>query len=243
MGGDPLRDPDSPINSLIRGFAPPELSHPRVDYFPERVASERRVSEEIKDVRRGIVHGDKDSLAAAREALNAIAEKLAGDEDTPASVRLELMLAYRATEGWEKMFETYETFPPELKNRRIPCEQYAMAFNRLARKDHRHAPKALKVLAEVEQRFGVSSETSGLIGRVHKDLWQKARETNDVAAPAHLKEAIAAYARGFNADLRVFCPGINYTTLLSARGKPKEIETLDFVPRIRKPLMERAGTS
>ena len=50
--------------------------------------------------------------------------------------------------------------------------------------------KALKVLKKVEQRQGPSSETCGLIGRIHKDYWSEAVNSgNDFEATGHLNNA------------------------------------------------------
>ena len=48
--------------------------------------------------------------------------------------------------------------------------------------------------------FGPSSETNGLLGRIYKDRWEKAKDEDDFETKALLQQAIAAYVQGFEAD-------------------------------------------
>lgn len=237
--GDPLRDADSPVFQLIQGLAPPDLSHLRADRFPERVRSEQQLSNEIKDVRLHVEHGNDESLAAAREKLAEIAQRVDANPDSPANLRIEVMLAHRALDDWDQMVATYEAFPPEVQRQRIPREQYAMALNRLSDRDSKYSRMALDELRKVEKDFGTSAETSGLIGRVYKDRWLKAFRAGESGARSLLKDATAAYRRGFNADLRDFYPGINYATLLFAAGEQRRAELEEVLPVVRYAVSQR----
>jgi len=67
----------------------------------------------------------------------------------------------------------------------------------------------------IEER-GPSSETCGLLGRIHKDRWEKARRDGRAAeARGHLRKAIAAYRQGFETDWRDAYPGVNAATLMT----------------------------
>lgn len=94
-------------------------------------------------------------------------------------------------------------------------EQLGLALNR-----NGQGEEAENVLQEVLGRHGPSSETYGLLGRVHKDRWELAAKTGDPAAPALLDKAILAYKNGFEADWRDAFPGINAVTLMEIRQPP-----------------------
>jgi hypothetical protein len=115
-------------------------------------------------------------------------------------------------------------------------EQLGFAYNRRAGATGNAADRAeaLRILEAVEQQQGASSETCGLIGRIHKDRWLEAVKANDSAARGHLKSAIEAYRRGFVADPRDAYPGINLVTLLDVQGTGKSITEKDrFLPVVR----------
>ena len=78
------------------------------------------------------------------------------------------------------------------------------------------------------EQQGPSSETLGLIGRIHKDEWKEAVKADDMlAAIGHLDQAINAYRRGYMADQRDAYPGINLLTLLESQGEKESLEEKD----------------
>jgi hypothetical protein len=91
-------------------------------------------------------------------------------------------------------------------------EQHAFALNRAGRSD-----EAERVLLDVIEDHGPSSETLGLLGRVYKDRWEAEREGSALRAEGYLDQAIDAYRRGFEADWRDAYPGVNAVTLMEIR--------------------------
>ena len=73
---------------------------------------------------------------------------------------------------------------------------------------------------EVIAEFGASSETNGLLGRIYKDRWSKAKEAGRPEARSLLRRAIDTYLEGFEADWRDAYPGINALTLMEQQDKP-----------------------
>jgi hypothetical protein len=114
-------------------------------------------------------------------------------------------------------------------------EQYAFALNRRGRHD-----EAEKVLREVLAEYGPSSETNGLLGRVFKDRWEKARGTPE--ARGFLKRAIESYSTGFQADWRDAFPGINAVTLMEMMDKPPP-EQKEMLPVVRYAVLQKARKS
>src|SRR5262249_46395993 len=121
-----------------------------------------------------------------------------------------------------------------LKRQILVREQLAFAYNRRAgmksatpasRRSDRD--KALSILEGVVEQQGSSSETSGLIGRIYKDLWDESRAGDPDTAAGHLDSAIENYLRGFYTDQRDAFPGINAVTLLDVRGDAGSIALRD----------------
>lgn len=90
---------------------------------------------------------------------------------------------------------------------------------------------------------GPSSETCGLIGRIHKDQWSEALAAGrGLEARGHLNQSIQAYLRGFQADQRDAYPGINALTLLDIKGDAASLETkTKLLPIVRFAVERRLG--
>ena len=89
------------------------------------------------------------------------------------------------------------------------------------RGDAGQGDRAERVLSELLERRGPSSETCGILGRVYKDRWEAALERGERwLARGLLDKAIEAYLRGFEADWRDAYPGVNAVTLMELREPP-----------------------
>jgi hypothetical protein len=107
-------------------------------------------------------------------------------------------------------------------------EQYALALNR-----ENDGAKAERVLLELIERRGPSSETYGILGRVYKDRWLKAVTAGKaILAQGLLDNAIDAYVRGFEADPRDFYPGVNAVTLMNLR-QPLDPRSAELLPVVK----------
>jgi hypothetical protein len=139
------------------------------------------------------------------------------------------------------MIEVTKDMPKTLADQVLVQEQLGFALNRSAADNPPMRAKALKVLNEVEKRQGPSSETCGLIGRIHKDYWIEAVDADkDFEATGHLNNAIEAYRRGFMADQRDAYPGINAVTLLDIKGDAGSLQVKDqLLPVVRFAVTQR----
>lgn len=195
---------DSPLFQLLDGF--PDVGHERTDVFREQVEYSEKRKRELREARKqgpGAVRGVEASL---------------GDLDAmEAGVLVDLLLSYRAVSAWEDMVRLVEDrLPGVLAGTVLVREQYALALNRVKRRDD-----AERVLLKLLEERGPSSETFGILGRVYKDQWEDAWKAGDrVLAPRRLKAAVEAYLRGFEADWRDPYPGINAVTLMELRDPP-----------------------
>ena len=199
------RATDSPLFQLLDGLQPQELAHEKTDVFRDRV----RYSQEVK--RR---------LAAARgagpEAVREARAELGRIEDVESGILVDLLLSHRAVKDWDGMIELVEAMPEPLRRTAMIREQLGFALNRAGRGE-----EAERVLQELIEERGPSSETYGILGRVYKDRWEEAAKAGRAfLARGELDKAIDAYLRGFEADWRDAYPGINAVTLMELRDPP-----------------------
>ncbi|HEY5473785.1 MAG TPA: TRAFs-binding domain-containing protein, partial [Candidatus Limnocylindrales bacterium] len=166
------------------------------------------------------------------EAVRAVRDGLGNLRDTEAGVLVDLLLSLRDVGAWGDINDLVEMMPRAIAATVLVQEQYGMALNRAGRPDD-----AVRVLQQVLDRAGPSSETFGLLGRVYKDQWRKAAEAADsLRAAGYLDRAIEIYRRGFMADWRDAYPGINLATLLRLRNAddPELVEILPVVAYANK---------
>ncbi len=196
------------------------MEHSKTDVFRQQVAYSRELKARLAQAR-GLKKGDNVA------ALDAIRTELGEIGTVESGVVIDLFLSYRAASAWNRMIELYHTMDPVLRNSVLPREQCAMALNRAGRGE-----EAEKILRELIEERGASSETYGLLGRVYKDRWDAARQADDLAAPAWAEEAIAAYLKGFEADWRDAYPGVNAVTVI-ALTDPEDTRIAGLAPVVR----------
>ncbi len=196
---------DSPIYQLVEGF--PEIQRLKTDVFRDRV----RQSQQIKD-----------QLAAARKnglgEVRAVEGRLGPIADAESGVVIDLFLSYRAVKAWNDMIGLVDRMALPLARTVMIREQLGLALNRAGKVD-----EAERVLTDVIDERGPSSETYGLLGRVYKDRWETAVKAGEpLLARALLVKAISAYLKGFETDWRDAYPGVNALTLMEIKDPPDE---------------------
>jgi hypothetical protein len=195
---------DSPVFQLVDGY-PTNVAHAKTDIFRDQV----RYSAEKKA-----------ALATARkqgvDAVRACEQQLGPLADVEAGVLIDVFLSYRAVKAWDDMIALVKKMPAPLASTTMVQEQLALALNRAGKGE-----EAEKVLTDLLERRGPSSETYGILGRVYKDRWEAALKGNDQSlANGLLKRAIDAYRKGFEADWRDAYPGVNAVTLMELKDPP-----------------------
>jgi hypothetical protein len=211
---------DSPLFKLLEGFKPPEIAHSKTDVFRQEVTYSREWKAKLSEAR---------ALKGAERlaALDKIKTDLGDIGIIQAGVVIDLLLSYRAASAWDRMIALYDAMDPVLRNSPMAREQYGMALNRAGQSD-----RAEKVLQELIDERGPSSETYGLLGRVYKDHWDMAKKAEDLAAPAWAEKAIETYLKGFEADWRDAYPGVNAVTLI-ALADPEDTRIAQLAPVVR----------
>jgi cell division septum initiation protein DivIVA len=197
---------DSPIFQLVDVLPHWQIDHSKTDVFREQIDYSKRYKKRLADAVRAGAEAVKEIAAeAALKNLNEI----------EAGIIIDLYLSLRDVESHAAMVELYERMPPPLQRAKMIREQLGFALNRVERFDD-----AETVLKEVIAEFGPSSETNGLLGRIYKDRWTKAKEAGRPEARSLLRRAIDTYLEGFEADWRDAYPGVNALTLMEQQDKP-----------------------
>jgi uncharacterized protein DUF4071 len=232
---------DSPLFDLLKEWKPGDIARLKTDVFREHV----QVNEALKRRLTAIREKGKqpETRPAAAQELEVFRKQLGALDAVEAVTAIDLMLTYRALEDWDGMIAVVKDMPESLKRQFLVREQLGFAYNRRAGKTKNTADRAeaLQILMEVEAQQGASSETWGLIGRIHKDNWSDALKAGDqLAAIGHLTKAIDAYRRGYLADQRDAYPGVNLLTLLDIKGDKQSLEEKSrFLPVVRFAVEQR----
>ena len=194
---------DSPLYQLLDAF--PDIPHEKTDVFRDRVHYARQKKDELELAR----HKGLDALLAFEGSLGPL-------EAVESGVLVDLFLSYRSVKGWKQMVDLAARMPRPLAKTVMVQEQLALALNREG-----ESSRAESVLLALLADRGPSPETYGILGRVYKDRWDRARTSGDrFAARGELEKALDAYLKGFESDWRDAYPGVNAVTLMELRDPP-----------------------
>ena len=190
-------DSDSPLYQLLDDY--PNVAHEKTDIFRERVAYEEKIKEELFRAR-----------LRGREDLLDVEKSLGEIDDLETGVVVDLFLSYRAVKAWNDMIRVAKKMNPVLRQTVLVREQLGFALNRAGRGED-----AERVLLDLINDRGPSSETLGILGRVYKDRWELARTQGSKSlAEGLLRKVVDTYLRGFETDWRDAYPGVNVLTFL-----------------------------
>ena len=220
---------DSPMFQLLDYMPRYEVDHTKTDTFRERFDYSRKYKERLALAREQGVEAVKEVIADPA---------LANLVDVEAGVVVDMFLSLRDVQAHAAMIDLYERMPKPLQHARIMREQFAFALNR-----EKRSKEAADVLKAILAEFGPSSETNGLLGRVHKDRWEAAKKAGqNMQARGILKEAVDAYLAGFQTDWRDAYPGVNAVTLMEFMDKPPAAQT-EILPVVRYSASQKAKTN
>ncbi|HEU0209446.1 MAG TPA: TRAFs-binding domain-containing protein, partial [Candidatus Udaeobacter sp.] len=226
---------DSPLFQLIPKFPGIDLPEEVTETFKDRI----RQAEEFRNL---LSSARAQSVREGREALLKIRRDLGDLKTVQRSVLIELMSSFRDVEAFEELVELYNSFPVPVKEYVIVRQQLALALNRRNQSGDRE--KALKILDELLGNRGPDSETLGIKGRIHKDLYMEAAQKGKITAVAVLDDAIDAYTKGFEADPRDYYPGVNAINLLIQKGDTEALEKVErLLPLVNFAVERRGGAT
>jgi len=203
---------DSPVYQLLEDF--PDIDHTKTDVFRERVRYSADLKQRLADAR-------EKGIDAVRTLENEFGD-IGSSESGPV---VDLFLSYRAVKAWPDMIRLVKAMSAPLSHTVMIQEQLALALNRDGR-----SKEAERVLLELIENRGPSSETYGILGRVYKDRWEASdKQGEKMAAASYLEKAVDAYKKGFEADFRDAYPGINAVTLMELK-EPPDAERVNLLP-------------
>jgi len=219
---------DNPIVQ-VTGLAPwGGPSHLKVDVFLQRMKYVDETSRKISELV-GKKGGEEELDAIERELTSGTSHLEVAALHTNL---LGLFLAWREKKKYDRMEALFPRFPPELQRTAIALEQLALARNRLAEaaakggdpaKAEALRAGALDATKQLPPEKW-SSETWGIVGRIHKGAYDAAQDP--VERKASLRQAIVSYEKGFAADQRDSYPGVNAVTLRAIRNAPDDAQAL-----------------
>jgi len=218
---------DSPLFQLVDGIQPSNIEHIKTDIFRKQAIYSQEIKDKLFDAR-----SDK-----SKEKLIAIEKELGDLEAIESGVLIDLFLSYRDLKGYDEMIALVDKMPQPLRQTIMVQEQLGLALNRVGEQD-----KAIKVLEDIIQTHGKSSETNGILGRVYKDKYTKAIEEGDnIVARGFLNKAIETYLDGFEADFRDAYPGVNALTLMDIADDERFDEVYPVVLYAVKQKMKKSS--
>lgn len=196
---------DSPLYTFDLIKSVPMIDHAKTDVFREQV-------QYSMDMKRRLAEARKKGLPE----LKKIEQELGEIKDAEGGVVIDLFLSYRAAKAWQDMIDLEKKISPPLAATVMVQEQLALALNRAGKGED-----AERVLLDLINKRGPSSETYGILGRVYKDRWETAVKGGEkILARGTLDRAIDAYLKGFEADWRDAYPGVNTVTLMELKDPP-----------------------
>ncbi|MGY2082275.1 TRAFs-binding domain-containing protein [Blastococcus sp. SYSU DS0539] len=201
---------DSPLFQLIKSYPGVTLPHDVTESFQDRVRQITALSNEIRSASR------LTPASTAVAALKDIETRLGRSAGVPTDLLVDLLLGYRDVDAYDEMIGLFEQLPDEVA--RHPAVQQVGAFALTRRNEPGDDRRAIEMLQALLDERGPDPETLGLLGRWHKDRHKRLSEQDPFLAGQALDDAIAAYERGFQADMRDYYPGVNAVTLLMLKG-------------------------
>jgi len=215
---------DSPLFTLVKDMPRIQVDHEKTDLFRDQVNYSREYRQRLATARK-----------AGADAVRSMAAEFSNLQNIEAGIVVDLFLSFRAVKAYQDMVDFYGRMSRALQYTRMVQEQLAFAYNRLGRSED-----AEQILKQTIEKFGQSSETNGLLGRVYKDCWENAKKAGRLLeARGFLKRAIEAYRAGFETDWRDPYPGINAVTLMELQEKPDPAQA-DMLPVVRYAALMRA---
>ena len=208
---------DSPLFQLLEGFPTPDIARLKTDVFRERVQYADEIKAKLKEARQ-----------TGKDAVEAVEIELGDIACADPAVVIDLFLSYRAIKSWASMISLVKRMALPLQKTVLVREQLGLALNRIGR-----SADAEQVLTDLIAERGGSSETYGILGRVYKDRWEKAIDSdNPYLAQGLLDQAITAYLKGFEAYWRDGYPGVNALTLMETKTPPDPRQSV-LLPVVR----------
>ncbi len=207
---------DSPLFQLVEGWRPINPDSLKTDLFADRVEYHHEMRSRLERLRL-LGKGTESERDQAVDSVHELTAALPDSDLVEPGVLVDLLLTHRALADWDGMIALAESMPGYLRERTLVQEQLGLALNRRASMGSPlDRERALDILSAIAATDRASSETYGLMGRIHKDRWRAAATPEE--RQRNLQLSIDAYRHGFQLDPPDPFPGINACTTLYIKG-------------------------
>jgi tetratricopeptide (TPR) repeat protein len=221
---------DSPIYEFfpdLQVILPPELESDR----PRRATPTKS--------RRGFAQNVVESPAQAMGDLQKSEEEVRRAPEADPVEYLNLLRKYRDLSEWDRVITLANDAPSAVAASPEVQQLLALTLNR------RGAPgdqdRAIALMEQLVKETGGDGETFGILGRIYKDRYERAKKRDDPKSAAeNLERALQHYRAGFDKNPKDYYPGINVVTLLLQRDDAAARAEIDAIlPRVRAALQEK----
>jgi tetratricopeptide (TPR) repeat protein len=224
---------DSPLFQLFDGLNGIEISHELCDVFRDRVQYSQKWKDKFLEAR------SNKTNEKARMELKKLENELGDLKLIEGAILVDLMLSYRDVSAWDDIISLYDKLSADVQNATIVRQQYALALNRAG-----NSEKAINICNCILNEHGGSAETFGILGRIYKDMYKKAKNNNAPEAVAYLQKAIDTYTKGFEIEPVDYYPGINAIMLSFILGTEKALKEIErLVPLVSFAVARRGGVN
>jgi tetratricopeptide (TPR) repeat protein len=228
---------DSPIYEFfpdLETLLPPELTTEASTKLKQPV---RRSSDQ--GARRAFAQAAVESPKQAVDSLKKSEGEVRSAPDNDPIAFLTLMRRYRDLSQWDSVIGLADDAPPSIKESPEVRQILALALNRRGRSGDQE--RAIKLMEQLIAETGGDGETFGILGRIYKDRYDKAKKANSpTEADENLRLALQHYRAGFEKNPKDIYPGINVVTLLQQRNDDEARAELEsIVPKVRAAVDER----
>jgi hypothetical protein len=222
---------DSPIYEFfpdLQVILPPELES---DRRPRRAPPAKG--------RRGFVQSVVESPTQAMGDLQKSEEEVRRTPEADPVEYLNLLRKYRDLSEWDRVVALANDAPLAVAASPEVQQLLALALNR------RGAPgdqdRAIALMEQLVAETGGDGETFGILGRIYKERYERAKRRNDPGGAAeNLERALQYYRAGFDKNPKDYYSGINVVTLLLQRDDDAAQAEIDaIVPRVRAAVQEK----
>jgi hypothetical protein len=180
-----------------------------------------------------------ESPAERIRAVQESEEAVKSDPETDPHEYLRVMRRYRDLSAWDQLIQLASEAPPPVAASPEVSQLLALALNRRGRSGDQD--RAITLMKNLIAETGGDSETFGILGRIYKDRYERAKVAGDErTATEDLEHALQFYRAGFEKNPKDHYLGINVVHLLVQRGgDAARGELKAMLPRILEVVNER----
>jgi tetratricopeptide (TPR) repeat protein len=206
---------------------------------PELESGQRARRSPATKARKGFIQSVLESPDRARGDLRKSEEEVRGATEADPVEYLNLLRKLRDVSDWDRVISLAADAPSTVASSPEVLQMLALALNRRGEAGDRD--RAIALMEQLVAETGGDGETFGILGRIFKDRYERAKLEDDSAAAAeNLARALQHYRAGFEKNPKDYYSGINVVNLLLQQDTDAaRAELADVVPRVRTAVREK----